>query len=241
MGFSFYAFHPCSKHIIQSLANETLNVSSPSTFNDVFDCPLPNILRNDGTDLGKLLLQAYNECLKVACFVRNYSLTNNIKKNNEPEYLNALMWAHYADSHKGICIKYTFPNIPLQKSGDKVECCSLFKDILYVNSLNRVIMRPIKKDNEISTISAFFTKSDIWEYENEVRLLNVNVKGKGEHENIPIPNAVESIYFGVNCSEDDIKMIRNVMSNKTNVTFYRMVKDDKCFGRIKAKKIESPL
>lgn len=237
IGFSFYAFHPCSKHIIQSLANETLNVSAPSTFNDVFDCPLSNILRNDGTDLGKLLLQAYNECLKVACFVKNYSLTKKIKKNDEPEYLNALMWAHYADSHKGICIKYTFPNIPLQKNGDKAESCSIFKDILYVKSLDSTVLGPIKRNNEIDTLRAFFTKADIWKYENEVRLLNVNVIGKGEHETIPIPNAVKAIYFGVNCSEEDVNMIKKVMSNKTNVTFYKMVKDDICFGKIKAEKI----
>lgn len=238
--FSFYKFYKCSEpYVIQSLANETLSVSDPSKYNDIFDCPLLSILKTDGTDLGKLLLQAYNECLKVACFVRNKVLSpissGKIKKynSNVPEYLNTLMWAHYADSHKGICIKYTFPNIPLQKSGENAECCSLFKDVLYVKSLNSTILEPIKKNNETDTLSAFFTKADIWKYENEVRLLNVNVKGKGEHENIPIPNAVEAIYFGVNCSDDDIKMIKNVMSNKTNVTFYRMVKDDKCFGKIK--------
>lgn len=237
IGFSFYAFHPCSKHILQSLANETLNVSAPSTFNDIFDCPLPDILRRDGTDLGQLLFQAYNECLKAACFVKNDGLLKNKKENNEPEYLNALMWAHYADSHKGICIKYTFPNIPLQKSRENAESCSIFKDILYVKSLDSTVLGPIKRNNEIDTLRAFFTKADIWKYENEVRLLNVNVIGKGEHETIPIPNAVKAIYFGVNCSEEDVNMIKKVMSNKTNVTFYKMVKDDICFGKIKAEKI----
>lgn len=48
-----------------------------------------------------------NLCVEVACFVKNEKLpthedfTNKPKhEGDEPEYLNELMWAHYADSHR---------------------------------------------------------------------------------------------------------------------------------------------
>lgn len=231
--YSFYSFHPCSRHTIKSLKDGTLNISSPSVFNDIFDCPLLDIIKKDNTVAGKLLYKAYMSCLKVACFVRNKTISSLIKTDKEPkeEYLNTLMWAHYADSHKGICIKYIFPKIPLQNES-QFECCSILNDVFYESSLDEKVMKPTKNGMGISTADAFFTKAEIWKYENEVRLININVKGKGLYEALPIYDAVKEIYFGANCSLKNIEKIKKAVSEK-NVIFYRMVKDDILFGEIK--------
>jgi len=42
-----YAFKPCSKFLFEALINESLILSSPSQFNDPFDCPILELLNND--------------------------------------------------------------------------------------------------------------------------------------------------------------------------------------------------
>lgn len=68
-----YAFRKCTNFLYQSLVNEQLNLSSPTTFNDPFDCPIRELL-NNGDDISKLQLQAYKDCLKIACFTSNIKL-----------------------------------------------------------------------------------------------------------------------------------------------------------------------
>ena len=77
------------------------------------------------------------------------------------------MWAHYADSHKGVCIKYHFPEsfTILGHNSDNVTC--FFHDITYSDS---DICQYSKKDS-INMKDAFFLKGKQWEYENELRFL----------------------------------------------------------------------
>ena len=142
-----YAFRKCTTFLYQSLINEQLNLSSPTTFNDPFDCPI-RVLLNKGNDVSLLVQQAYQNCLKIACFSSNIKLPYRKEANNllsesvsnekkhrrdKAEYLNELMWAHYADSHKGICIKYNFCNSISQLGGENKNVVAYFKDVRYSN------------------------------------------------------------------------------------------------------------
>lgn len=42
-----YKFRPCNKYLFQSLVDETIGLTSPSLFNDPFDCPILELLNND--------------------------------------------------------------------------------------------------------------------------------------------------------------------------------------------------
>jgi len=72
-GLTCYSFRNCSKFLFQSLVNDTLNLSSPTTFNDIFDCPIIELMNNDD-DISKLIREAYLSGVKVACFVKNEKL-----------------------------------------------------------------------------------------------------------------------------------------------------------------------
>lgn len=261
-GLTCYSFRNCSKFLYQSLANDTLNLSSPSTFNDVFDCPVIELMNNDD-DISKLIREAYLSGVKVACFVKNEKLpyTNNTfdapitndKKNkrDKKEYLNELMWAHYADSHNGICIKYKFPSEITTSGNDKKEYVSYFKDVEYTSDLKK-----FSKQNSINTKDAFFAKGKSWKYENELRLLYYNPTNRDSHISLPIANCIEAIYFGVKCSEKDKQTIKNILIGKKCITykrqrinnttkeikeekeieFYQMKMDNRIFGAIKAVK-----
>lgn len=254
-----YAFRKCTTFLYQSLINEQLNLSSPTTFNDPFDCPI-RVLLNKGNDVSSLVRQAYQDCLKIACFSSNVKLPYSKDFNSPPihnekkhrkdkkEYLNGLMWGHYADSHKGICIKYRFCDAISQLGSENPNVVSYFKDVKYSNG----DMSKYSKKDSITLEDAFFLKGKQWEYENELRFLYYDLNSKGEYGTIHIPSCIEAIYFGLKCSEEDKETIQNIMRTKkfiqkdlkgtiiseSPVAFYQMEFDDKHFGQLKASKIK---
>ena len=88
-----YKFISCSEYLFRTLINGEIRLAPPSSFNDPFDCPIELLPGNN-----EALEKIYKECLKVTCFTRP------IKDGNREE--DVLFWSHYADSHKGVCIKY---------------------------------------------------------------------------------------------------------------------------------------
>ena len=238
-----YAFKKCNEFIYQSLINNQLGISSPTTFNDPFDCPIRILTAlNNEDDISSLVIQAYNDCLKIACFTSNWKLPKNgewdsIKKHEEDkeEFLNELMWAHYADSHKGICIKYKFDELISKSRGEDENIVSYFTDVEYSDE----DLNSYSKKDSISSENAFFLKGKKWEYENELRFLYFDLEGKGERGTIDIPNCIEAIYFGLKCSEPDKADIKNIMKTKnTKIKFYKMELDEQHFGQLKAKEIQ---
>jgi hypothetical protein len=260
-----YSFRSCSKFLFQSLINDSLNLSSPTTFNDIFDCPIIELMNNEDK-VSKLIREAYLSGVKVACFVKNEKLpyTNenrddiirDDKKNerDEEEYLNELMWAHYSDSHNGICLKYKFPSNITTTGSDSKDYVAYFKDVEYTSDLKKY-----SKQNSINTKDAFFVKGEAWKYENELRLLYYNPINRDSHISLPISNCIEAVYFGVKCSDKDKQTIKNILKDRKcisyknqwtgekteeikeekDIEFYQMKVDEIQFGQITAIKIEN--
>ena len=254
---SAYKFRTCNKYLFQSLINESIGLTSPGYFNDPFDSPILELLNND-EDFSQYIRQAYNEGLKVSCFSSNIKLpreethTDEIINTEEklkgalPEYLNELMWTHYADSHKGVCIKYNFPNsfTKFVHNSDGIAC--FFNDVIYSDS---DISQYSKKDS-INMKDAFFLKGKQWEYENELRFLYFDVNGREGYEVIKAENCIEAVYFGLRCSEEDKTAIINILKDKKFITidlqknqtespikFYQLEVDKEHFGQVKDKEI----
>lgn len=259
-----YSFRSCSTFLYQSLINDTLNLSSPTKFNDPFDCPIFSLLDNSD-DVARLIRSAYLDCVKVACFVNNIKLPfidedgvhkTNVEKHEGDieEYLNPLMWAHYADSHKGICIKYRFPNELTQLGAvNDSQCICFLKDVSYSDTSSIVQAKSISLDD------AFFAKGRCWEYENEMRLLYYNPNDKNPYVALPAHNTIEAIYFGLECSSKDRETIINILKgrkciwynekwddkrkdikkvyHRKNIQFFQIIKDAKHFGQLSVKKI----
>lgn len=224
-----YAFRPCTKYLYHSLVKEQLNLSSPTQFNDPFDCPIMELLNNHGDEVSRLMHQAYRYTTKVACFVNNLKLptyddfTRKPKhEGDEPEFLNELMWAHYADAHKGVCIKYHIPNtITIHPKCGMTEL-AYFRDVRYSDDLYDT-----GKADEITMKDAFFLKSKAWEYENELRYLYFDLNGKFDYHQVSIPNCVAAVYFGLKCPEEEREFIMKLMAGKTWVNRYSKIVDSK--------------
>ncbi len=108
---------------------------------------------------------------------------------------NPLMWAHYANDFKGICVEIEIDENKLKK-------------VTYVNNILSATENLI--DNYYWAERILTTKFRQWEYEKEYRFLT-----NDEYiENINIT----AIYFGIRISENYKKILKKIVCNK--VSFY---------------------
>lgn len=264
-----YAFKSCKDYVFDGLHKETFGVTSPTKFNDPFDCPILALL-DPQDEIAVLIREAYMNCVKIGCFISNVKQPYQKEPGNlfgeivrdEPksvspisEYQNELMWAHYGDCHRGICIKYHFPNVQTNLySEPSTKTVCYFQDVEYKTDLN-----VLAQGNGISIKDAFFAKSKAWEYENELRFLHCSLEGPEDYDNIPAPNCIEAIYFGVKCSDDDKRKILDILKDKklkttirrhidgkgtvteetlSPIKFFQMEFDKTRFGLLSAKEIQ---
>lgn len=161
---------------------------------------LDNVLKALGTHASKIIPTKSNELIGVL------SLTE--KKDN------LLMWSHYADSHRGFCIRFdsthSFFN---RKRSEKDEFYHLRK-VKYLQE------RPSKTMNEMDGIDMFLLKSDIWKYEQEWRICSVLSDANTILESQMPPvclfnfpsEIVKEIIIGTNASNEFIENIANVIN-----------------------------
>ena len=124
------------------------------------------------------------------------------------DHTNPLMWAHYADSHKGFCVEYDYSNIGPESL--------LPLPVVYAK---HIVKMPWKycmfpegtKKPEFSSrlIQAVLTKHDVWKYENEWRiLLPPNVE-----QNHKMPK-ISCVYLGAFCSKENEQTIIEIAQGK---------------------------
>ena len=236
-----YKFTGISTYVYQSLINEQLNMSSPSSFNDPFDCPIMSAMdlpENKKDEISALIKKVYNDCVKITSLCSNYELESFCCYDDNPpkrlrkhvtdkeEVLNVLMWAHYADNHKGICIKYHF-NCSLPQLISNEHTVAYFKDVKYSDAT----LDSYTNKDTMDLDDVFFLKGKPWEYENELRYLYFDVESNKEYCTVDIPCSVEAIYFGLKCSDKDKETITKIMKDKKcilsgkqckEVVFYQM-------------------
>lgn len=75
-----------------------------------------------------------------------------------PTVSNLLMWAHYADNHKGVCLEFGIANATL--------CGALKCDYLPAFPLMK-----LHDDSDDAALLILLSKSDVWSYEEEYRLI----------------------------------------------------------------------
>ncbi|HEX8307959.1 MAG TPA: DUF2971 domain-containing protein [Allosphingosinicella sp.] len=110
---------------------------------------------------------------------------------------NELMWAHYADSFRGICISYSFTRL----LEGLPESCALSR-IAYGDKPYHLITADLERDERPRSILS--TKSLRWSYEREWRLF-AERSGRVRYDNA----AVSSVYLGARMAEPDRAVIRN--------------------------------
>lgn len=178
----YLKFYRPNMRSVKSVLGNYIYASAPIKFNDPFEamCINDNILR-----MHKASIPYNPECTIryktkrfVACFTKPQTRMQGVG--------NLLMWAHYAESHKGFCVVY---NNIIEDILSNCKHCVCFKPICY-NSIF-----PEKEGGlEGYEITPILTKSNQWKYEREVRFIS---RKKGKHElGKPPKEVVKAIYLG---------------------------------------------
>lgn len=201
---------------VEFIESETIGglikISQPSVYNDLFDCGFyidsekymndrkwicnQNLLFMGNTaDMKEMFQKSINK-IELEYKEENY-FTCFSEENNNP-----LMWAHYADSHKGICIEYDYDKIPK-------EIKRLIFSIIYKEKRYDATQLLAYHNKNLARNPSFY-KSSMWRYEKEWRfridrteidsIKNKSVKeiNSGSHIFLELSSTIKSIYFGMN-------------------------------------------
>ena len=225
-----YTFRSFNVYSLSDLINSEITVSPSKNMNDPFD----SIINLWGT----------KELLEITCkepkHIKNLSrsfdyfrIRSFCNGNTTRALKNILMWSHYADNHRGYCIKYKLSkHFIKQDENDRFEHMFL-KPIIYRNDKDKV---DISEMTTINTDLAFATKHESWGYENEVRLIVYNPNKEDAFYGIPLDkdSCIEAIYFGCRCEQKTINTIKNLFSKTdTPPKFYQMKSDSKDIFHLK--------
>jgi hypothetical protein len=114
-----------------------------------------------------------------------------------PSDTNLLMWSHYARNHQGVCLQFDSRTEPI---------LGAFK-VAYQQALP---LRTVPEHEQDALLAALLTKSDVWQYEQEFRVI-----AKEQHAATPgmptaadgavhiAENALVRIIVGCQCNGDD--------------------------------------
>ena len=193
-----------SEKLKESIQESKLFFSHPASFNDPLECTIPITIenhdkkqkeyaaylesiiskrvgsRNDESKRSKRIYEASEYGISLEnCLVACFSKDGN----------NQLMWSHYADQHKGVCLCYELPDTP-EEFKRQIEWSEQINSIksdygleVYGDSVDYQKKRPslhisntslpVDKwsfDSDYAIRDAIFTKPECWMYEKEWRL-----------------------------------------------------------------------
>jgi hypothetical protein len=113
---------------------------------------------------------------------------------------NILMWSHYADKHRGICIE--FERTDTNELGNWDHCLP----VLYQQELPS--FDPPELEDSKAVTQALSTKGAYWEYEQEWRILTYE-----SNKYFPLPGNITSVIFGLDMPQKDRDAIVSLLSH----------------------------
>ncbi|OGS83654.1 MAG: hypothetical protein A2061_08700 [Gallionellales bacterium GWA2_59_43] len=233
--FRFFKFKPINKFLIESLVTPSLYFSKPDLLNDPFDCQL---------DLRKSLCRAVEKSkgirktelqtvLDSNSFIENFA--QKIKSIGvcsfsllQGSFDEPLLWSHYADDHKGVCLLYRFTENLLNTPKEIIGVTEVqYEDDVLTNWLINSQIQPSENKFFIELAKVFFTaKNSAWKYEKEVRII------RPTHGGWSIPHGcLEQICFGLRTPLSDIELVSKLAGEYSGCTnFCKVVHADTDFG-----------
>lgn len=218
-----------TKPVINDIYEGALSFTKPKVFNDPMDPILREWLNIKGkeskTKLDKRLFKFLKNSLdnlRICC----------LSRQGDSIQLNPLMWAHYADKHKGICIEYVITQDMLDAYNDKNQVLKIC-DVRY---------RKHKVMNDYITLdNALLAKGDCWKNEKETRLIyyeKSDIADIRQSSNYRSLNGfrIKSIYMGYRIKENDKCAIIKAIQGKS-IALYQMSFDNTDLTKMVAKRI----
>lgn len=225
-----YKYRAIDENTKKIIINHEFYFNSPANFNDPYDCNIPKIstieinnaeksISKEETDVNKIIKHATVNPQNIKT-----ALTNTVNKIGiccfSTVFDSILMWSHYADYHKGICLKFDIlkdPDFFLNTLSVHYSQMQPYFDILQgKNDISEEIIR---------------TKFVDWSYESEVRIVKCkkDIKNNNKKDDARLfgfnKEALVEIIFGEKTSEEDMNRVRKWCTeglDKQNIRFSQM-------------------
>jgi len=193
-------------------------------------------LKKGGLSFDELKNKFSKEVIEKVKEVRNNALISCFSKRWD----SILMWSHYGDKHKGICIEFDRPNkdfldVTYSKNRFKFNLEDTTRRMLgYMLSNEQVDVNDKKLIKCIS--KPFIVKSLDWKYEEEVRCILSSTSDGLINENLKLynmPTKITKIYVGCkvdNDSKEFIELFKLALDKK--ITVVKLKASDNLFSVI---------
>lgn len=216
------------------LPTKTLKLNNFSNMNDPREStPWP--MGSVNLPLEKLFPEYYNDKTHIDC---QYKFGQMIKERfqiicfsgaQQKGWNNEMMWAHYADNQKGVCLEFDENLLIVQAKKKFPDVDILLKEVNYVTNIKG---KPwINWDNMLSTEEnvnnyssilcheVVFHKSHFWEKEDEIRLLFLNYT---ENLFLPYGQSLKAIHIGLGFPKDYLPAIEKLIEG-TSIKLYTLI------------------
>ncbi|WP_159822258.1 DUF2971 domain-containing protein [Colwellia sp. 20A7] len=183
------------------LKEQTIRISQPKAFNDPFELQLEfhvtDIKFKQGEVSCKFVPHGHESLFEKYILTKSSNETQLAKLNNDKIFSqinesigflcltqadtlipsNLLMWSHYAESHQGIVIEFEPQSEYILKSRP-----------VHYYPRRPIIDSKLLSENEYVAIDDLYFKSDVWAYENEIRI----AKSLSECKNLGAKDAMNN-------------------------------------------------
>ncbi|MHB1494378.1 MAG: DUF2971 domain-containing protein [Acidithiobacillus sp.] len=219
------------------ISSYSLRASTPKDFNDPFDCLLPALDTNNVDHYflkqrfevraeygGECSTEAEQQICDGNVTYENIThLKNSIQERIHRARIicfserndNILLWSHYANSHRGVCLEFDIGTWKARNS-----MLPLFP-VIYKPNNERPEVKLTMKSFQTTAFAenAIFSKGLCWAYEQEWRLV---VDPWGRRDSIDfLPSYLTGVFFGVNAStKDKMKILDIVKTSKSRPLFF---------------------
>lgn len=233
----------------ETLRDNTLFLASPNSFNDPFDCKLPdNILHLDSIEkkekyvanfvknaktIGKEdeikdAVEKLRENLNTDLlgFHERLELAKNDRANTmygvisfSKIWNSSLMWSYYSNYHKGFAIGYDLAKIK------NLEIYTILGDVNYNNLYDYPSIDPLT-DEWSRAIQRIFNKAYDWKHEQEYRLIknfSPNPPTLEDRKVIIPDNCIHEIILGMKIQKDHEEEILTI-ARKKSIRVYKIKK-----------------
>lgn len=210
-----FKYKEISDKCLMYLKEGTIWLSNPKKFNDPFDC----LFELDEDEFIKSLKSfPFNHSIMID----HVEILNNYKNNMlNSEFIccfseinnNILMWSHYADNHKGICVAYSTEDLLKAARKHRKRITTILTPVYYSDEVE--VLSCFSNENISKSAYSFQKKASCWSYEKEWRLMISKLFSKEkrtpfERNAFVEENGIElkgvypkKIFLGVNISSND--------------------------------------
>jgi hypothetical protein len=216
-----YKYTSVSLDSLVNLLARIIYFGSPKKFNDPYDCALSGavgnlsdsgldrILQSIGTSNLHFNRPTHKEVVRAKAietindygkeFLENRGVSCFSETND-----NLLMWSHYADACRGMCLEFDTTNDDLFQKA---------KQVRYVSNIPVLDLDELVVDQKSDQIlDLFCTKSDHWSYEREWRVIHQSAGTKFGYR----PETLTAVYVGPRMSNEIANLLVTVLRTYPN-------------------------